>query len=205
MVKVLGICGSPRKSSTEYALEESLKAAEELGGVETEMLTLRGKKINFCIHDDKCIREGADHCTLWEDDWTKMYQRVFDADALLIASPVHSMGITGQLATFFDRFRANYILLQKDPEVFNRKVGAALTVGGTRNGGQETTINVIHGWFHTQGVTIVNGGMGTYSGGMIWSRDRHAEGAAEDEIGMENCKIIARRLAEVAKSLEGEG
>ena len=201
MVKILGICGSPRKSSTEYALEQSLAAAEAVGGIETEMLTLRGKKINFCLHDDKCIREGADHCTLWEDDWTKVYRKVFDADGLIIASPVHSMGITGQLATFFDRFRANWILLQKAPETFNRKVGAALTVGGTRNGGQETTINVIHGFFHTQGVTIVNGGMGAYSGGMVWSKDRMAEGAAEDEIGMENVKYIGQRVAEVALKL----
>lgn len=204
MTKVLGICGSPRKASTEYALEVALQAAGEIDGIETETLTLRGKTINFCLHDDKCVREGADHCTLWDDDWTKMYRKVFDADGLIIASPVHSMGITGQLATFFDRFRANWILLQRNPEVFNRKVGAAVTVGGTRNGGQETTVNVIHGFFHTQGVTIVNGGMGTYSGGMVWSRDKGAEGSKEDEIGMESCRTIGRRVAEVAKKISSE-
>jgi multimeric flavodoxin WrbA len=77
--------------------------------------------------------------------------------------------------------------------------GAAMAVGGTRNGGQETTINAIHGFFHTNGITIVNGGLGIYAGAAVWSQDRMAQGAQEDLKGMENARSIGRRLAMMAR------
>ena len=80
--------------------------------------------------------------------------------------------------------------------------GAALAVGGTRNGGQECAINTILGFYHTQGMPVVNGGLGVYAGAAVWSQDRMAEGAAEDEKGMENARAIGRRLALTAKALK---
>jgi multimeric flavodoxin WrbA len=42
MAKILGICGSPRKAATHYALTEALAAANKVPGVETTLLELRG-------------------------------------------------------------------------------------------------------------------------------------------------------------------
>ena len=47
MVKILGVCGSPRKAATEYALRQALDAASQVPGVEVELVTLRGKKLTF--------------------------------------------------------------------------------------------------------------------------------------------------------------
>ncbi len=44
MAKILGISGSPRNKSTEYALGEALKSIESRDGIETSMITLRGEK-----------------------------------------------------------------------------------------------------------------------------------------------------------------
>lgn len=44
MAKILGICGSPRKGATEYAVLEALKEAETIPGIETEYWSVRGKK-----------------------------------------------------------------------------------------------------------------------------------------------------------------
>ena len=49
---------------------------------------------------------------------------------------------------------------------------------------------------------MVNGGLGVYAGAAVWSQDRMAEGAAEDEKGMENARAIGRRLALTAKALK---
>ena len=43
MPKILGICGSPRKGATEYAVREALKSAEEIPGITTEFWSVRGK------------------------------------------------------------------------------------------------------------------------------------------------------------------
>jgi len=199
MVKVLGICGSPRKAATEYTLQRSLDAAASVAGVETEMITLRGKKLGFCIHCDKCLRENANYCLLHaDDDMTPLYDTFYAADAYIIASPVYEMNVTAQLATFFNRFRMTYGVLKNNPNYFQHKLGSAIAVGGTRNGGQEQTIAAIHGFYNTQGMTIVNGGLGIYAGVSVWSRDRKEEGAKEDTAGMENAEKLGRRIAEMA-------
>ncbi len=46
---------------------------------------------------------------------------------------------------------------QEDPDFFAHKVGAGITVGGTRNGGQEATMNSITNFFLTQGMTVCTG------------------------------------------------
>ena len=40
-VKILGIAGSPRKGNTEYLVQRALEAAESIGGVDTEFVSLR--------------------------------------------------------------------------------------------------------------------------------------------------------------------
>jgi len=207
-VKILGICGSPRKAASEYALTQALEAAAGVGGVggvETDMIELRGKTINFCIHCDKCLRDGADRCTLHHDDMSDFYDRFYFADGYIVSSPVYDMAIPGQLVTFFNRFRANYTLLKANPDYFMRKAGGAIAVGGTRNGGQESAIKVIHDFYNTMGMTVVNGSMAGYAGASIWSRDRKAEGAAEDEFGIANARALGHKVAQTAILLAGGG
>ncbi len=201
MIKIVGICGSPRNESTEYALRQALEAATAVGA-ETQLITLRRKTLNFCIHCNKCINEGKDYCILHNDDMTPLYQPFYEADGYLIASPVYDMGITGQLATFFSRFRATYTRLKDDQKYYSAKVGGALAVGGTRNGGQESTINCILNFYHTLGVTVVNGGMGCYGGAAIWSQDKKAQGAKEDLIGIKNARLMGEKVAEIAKVMK---
>ncbi|BCV21348.1 flavodoxin family protein [Moorella sp. Hama-1] len=206
MVKLLGICGSPRKAATEYILTEALQAAAEIEGVTTQLLTLRGKKINFCLHCDRCVKNELDYCPTFDDDMRPVYQTFYEADAYLLASPVYNMGASGQIVTFLNRFRPTYTILKKDPNYFSRKVGGAIAIGGTRNGGQETALNVLLGFYYTHGILVVSGGLGIYHGAAIWSQDRKVEGAREDVTGVANARTIARRVAEAAIMLKsGKG
>ena len=103
MVKILGICGSPRKRSAYSALEAALEAAKNSGEeVETELIELRGKKINPCIHCNNCLKKNMDRCTVYEDDMTPLYDKFYEADGILIASPVYEMNITAQTVIFMD-------------------------------------------------------------------------------------------------------
>lgn len=56
MAKIIGICGSTRKNATEYALRMALEEAEQVDGIEVELISLRGKKIDhleWLIRTDK--------------------------------------------------------------------------------------------------------------------------------------------------------
>ena len=70
MVKILGICGSPRRKSSYTALSAALKEAEAQGDVQTELVELRARKMQPCVHCNKCLRDESDRCTVFTDDMT---------------------------------------------------------------------------------------------------------------------------------------
>ena len=202
MVKILGICGSPRRKSSYVALQAALEAAKSAGDdIEVELVELRARKMNFCIHCNKCLRDQSDRCTVFKDDMTELYDKVYQADGLIIASPVYEMNITAQLTTFFDRFRSAWMLSIKDPDFFTHKVGAAIAVGGTRNGGQESTLNSILNCYYPQGITVGNGGSGMYTGPALWNPG-DGSGEMNDEAGMENVKILGKKVAKLARVMK---
>lgn len=196
MAKILGVCGSPRgKSGTAFALKESLKAAEKWG-VETELITLRGKKLNFCINCDKCIREESKKCLVYtDDDMSSYYDSFYEADGYLFACPVYEMSVTAQMSAFMDRFRPCWNILKNRGDYFYDKVGGAIAVGGSRNGGQEKTIARIHDFYHTMGIMIVNLGSPGFAGASLWSVHGSYEKLTEDEIGLADARRMGERVA----------
>ena len=89
----------------------------------------------------------------------------------------------------------------EDPDFFAHKVGAGITVGGTRNGGQEATMNSITNFFLTQGMTVCTGGSGMYSGPMLWNPgDGSTE--IEDPDGFRNCEILGRKMAKMSRIMK---
>jgi multimeric flavodoxin WrbA len=200
-IRLLGISGSPRKGATAFVVKEALEFAESLGGIETEFISLKGKKINFCLHCDYCVRtkEGC----IQKDDVSDLYPSMEAADAWLLATPVYQGSISGQLKTVLDRCRA---VVARNPNVFRNKVGAAIAVGGDRVGGQEPAIMAIHAFYLANRMIPVSGGpYGANLGGTVWSRDQRAEGAAADKVGMRSVQRTVERLIEVAKLLKPEG
>lgn len=194
-MKLLGISGSPRNAATTYVVRQALSFAETLGDVETEFVSVRGKKINFCIHCDYCVRK-QEGC-VFEDDVAKMYPRMEAADAWLLGTPVYQGTLSGQLKAVLDRCRA---VVAKDIDAFKNKVGAAVAVGGDRVGGQEPAIMAIHAFYLANKMIPVSGGpFGANLGGTIWSRDEGAEGAEGDQLGMESVRQTMRRLVELTE------
>lgn len=196
MVKILGVSGSPRKSGTEYMVQEALKAAEEIPGVTTEFITLRGKKIEFCLHCDRCIRKGVMYCQAHEDDDMKeLYPKIIEADGYILGSPVYQMNMSGQMLTFLNRWRPLWPLI-KDGHLKTR-VGGALVDGGTRHGGQENALEAINNFYMCFGMIPVSGGPWAYNGGAVWSQDKKVQGVQEDAVGMETVRVLGRRVGEV--------
>lgn len=193
MIKILGISGSPRKAATEYSLKESLSEVASIQDIETELILLRNHELNHCIHCDLCIKRESKFCLVHSENNKKIYEKFFEADGYLIASPVYSMNINAQLASFFNLMRPTWNILKNNPAYFWSKVGAAIAVGGTRHGGQELTLNTIHGFYHTYGIEVI-GGAHTYNGGTVWSKDKKQEGAQGDIEGIKTVRAIGQRL-----------
>jgi len=193
-VKLLGICGSPRKASTDYAVNEALKYAAEKYDVEADYFSAHGKKLNFCLHCDYCVREKQG--CVQKDDMQQLYDKLIWADAILIGTPVYQGTLSAQTKTLLDRCRA---LVASNPSVFTNKIGAALAVGGDRVGGQEAAIQAIIGFYLINGIIPVGGGsFGANFGATLWSHDRGADGVAEDAEGLRSLHKTMDRFVETA-------
>ena len=197
-IRLLGISGSPRTGSTDYIVQDALNhAKKKFEGIETEYFSAKGKKINFCIHCDFCIREkkGCIH----KDDMTELYPKLIKADAYILGSPVYQGNISGQLKTILDRTRA---MVAADPKVFQNKLGIAIAVGGDRVGGQESTIHAILDFYVLNGIVPVSGGFfGANLGGTVWSKDKGALGAQEDVEGVRSVHKSVNKLLKMAQKL----
>ena len=197
-VKILGISGSHRDGATNYCVQQALKAAEEISPcIETEFVSLRGKKIGHCVHCNACLKNSCP-CII-KDDFQEVYEKFLEADAYIIGTPVYQASATPLLQDFFSRIRPTGLAY---PGLIANRVGGAIATGGTRNGGQEFANLVIQNFYATFEILFTAGPMGNYSGAVVWSKDMKAEGAAADEMGMGRVLGLGRRIGEVAMILK---
>ncbi len=192
---LLGICGSPRKQGTEYAIKYALNYASEKYSFDTEFWSVRNKKINFCLHCDYCIREKKGCVN--KDDMEDLYSKLEEAKFYLYGTPIFQGNLSGQLKTVMDRCRA---IIAKNPNVFKNKIGAALAVGGDRSGGQEIAIRSILDFYQQNHIIPVSGGaFGANLGAGLWSRDLGKEGIEKDEEGLRTIRKVIKRMADFKK------
>ncbi|MFX1375657.1 MAG: flavodoxin family protein [Promethearchaeota archaeon] len=189
---LLGICGSPRKEGTDYALNYALQYATDKFGFDTEFWSVRSKNIMFCTHCNYCIREKKG--CINEDDVQKLYPSIESAKFLIIGTPVFQGNLSGQLKTVLDRFRA---LVAKNQNILKNKIGAAIAVGGDRNGGQEIAIRSILDFYQQNHILSVSGGaFGANLGASLWSNDLGMKGIESDKDGLRAIRKVIKRMAE---------
>ena len=185
---IVGICGSPRRQATEHVLREALSMLEKRG-FQTEFFTVSGKNIGFCQHCDYCLRKKE--CKLKDDMYT-LYPLLRIAEGLVIATPVYNGGMSAQTKAVMDRCRA---LFAADKNVFRRKIGMAIAVGGDRAGGQELAILQIITFYVLNGAIPVSGGaFGANLGATFWSKDKLTS-VKQDEEGFRSLRKTVTRFA----------
>ncbi len=204
-VTIVGISGSPRHhSNTEVMVSEALKAAEETGDVETQLLLLAGKKINPCLSCFKC-NEKRDFCIFrFQDDMHQVYEKYLAADGLIIGSPVYHLSISGILKNAIDRLgqgvNSKY---RATGRPWFAKVGGVLTQGMGRFGGQEYTLQFLVSHLLLMNNLVVAPGMGD-AVGAIGSFDnqpiREVGAIAQyDPAAIEQSRALGKRVAELTK------
>jgi len=189
LVNIVGIVGSPRKDgNTNHLVKEALQAAEEVGA-STELITLGDADIEPCVACDICKATGE--CAIY-DDMPNILAKLTESQGMIVGSPVYFGNVTSQLKMLIDRSRP----LRMDFKLKN-KIGGAISVGGSRNGGQETTISSIHQFMLIHDVIVVGDGapLAHYGGTGIGGSKGATEG---DEIGLETSRNLGRIVAQLA-------
>lgn len=195
-MKILGVACSPRKGeATCYALKECLAAAAEAQpDVETELIELAGLNIGGCVACGRCKDEPV--CSIG-DAFNDLVPRLSDPAVcgMVIATPVYLGMMTSQCKAFIDRS----VLLKRNGDRLRDRVGAVLSVGQVRNGGQELTIQAVQAALLTHDMICVSGA--SHFGAALWSGG--PGGIEGDETGLEAARGVGRRVAEVAAMQAG--
>jgi multimeric flavodoxin WrbA len=207
MIKILGICGSPRNGNSKFLLEEALDSAKLVDqDVEVEYYSIRGKMISGCVMCQACEKDGV--CVI-KDDYNELLQKWIEADVILYSVPVFHMGIPAQLKAFMDRlgnslfgryannFPTNAITLPK-----SLKVIGAIAQGAHVFSGQEHTITDIINHTLIMGCVPVTGDMWEcYIGAGGWTCNDIGRNALkkQSEDGMEDALVAVRASRSLAK------
>ena len=186
-MKIVGIVGSPRSGGntetlTRIALEEIRKE-----GLETELISLAEKKIAPCDGCGICRTNGKCHV---KDDFELIYEKMREADGIILATPVYFGAATPQMTSLISRCYA-YRGGGKHP--FENKVGGPIVVA--RRAGHNFTVAQLMFFFMIHGMIVP----GSTYWNVAFGREKGA--VVKDEEGVATIKHFGRKLAWLAKKI----
>lgn len=196
-VKIFGLSGSPIKDGNcDKLVRIALEAAKEIGGVETEFITLAGKKIAMCKHCQYCINNRT-HCRI-QDDAQPIWESIRTCDGIIIGAPTWLRTVSPPILILLSRCRYQ-MFFGFD---FRNKVAGALTVGWFGRGMDIATLEIMH--IATRFMMIpVAEGMATSSSTALGKRADYMEhGVLDDHAGVIQAKNVGYRVTEIAKMIK---
>lgn len=101
---VIGVNGSPRKNwNTGTLIENALEGAGSKGA-DTECINLYDIDYKGCKSCFSCKREGRGYGTCAQhDDLKPILGRIFEADAIILGTPIFYGSATGEMRSFLER------------------------------------------------------------------------------------------------------
>lgn len=190
-LKIIGVCCSPRTGkTTSAALALCLAAAKEKDpNIDTELIELGGLSIPAQLAAGLPLREGE------VDDFPEIAKKLADPSvaAIIVGSPVYFSNMSSLCKAFLERC----MVLRQDGFKLRNKVAGAVAVGGTRNGGQELTVQSIEAALMCQDMVVVGTGKPAgRAGATLWNVEDSIEA---DTFGKDTARSLGQRVAEVAR------
>jgi len=131
-MKVVLLCGSPRPNgNTSQVITECAHVIQE-HGLETEIISLAGKKIESCTACNRCAAEG--NCVL-EDDLSDVIDSIRGAEGFIVASPVYFGTARGDVMAALQRIG---MVSRSTDRFLTWKVGGPIAIA--RRSGHTATI-----------------------------------------------------------------
>ena len=189
-MKVLGIAGSLRPGSNTLKYVETAMETFQKGGIDTKVISLRGKEIKPCNGCYDCVKKG--YCTIKGDDFDDILAEMREAEGIILGSPVYLSSVVPQMMALLAR--ATFVAYWND-KFFSGKVGGPITVA--RRAGHNVAFSQLLLWFFINGVTV--------PGSTYWNVGVAGAGgakdAAEDEEGLATVVNFAGNMTELMKKI----
>lgn len=101
MGKILILTGSPRKGGNTDMLAKAFADGASANNT-VEIVSVADYRVNPCIGCNYCFQSDGNKC-FQKDDMCEVYDKMAEAETLVIASPIYFYGISSQLKAVIDR------------------------------------------------------------------------------------------------------
>ncbi|MEI0524446.1 flavodoxin family protein [Brachyspira murdochii] len=190
-MKVLAINGSARKDGNTAILVNIIFEELNKEGIETEMIQLARQVIEPCKACWGCAKKT--NCVHRNDNFQEYFDKMKNADCIILASPVYSANISSNLQAFLER--ASVISdMHRDKNLFKYKAGAS--VCASRRGGALNAIDAMNHFLIIQDMFLAGSSYWTFAFG------KDIEDVKNDAEGIKTIKNLGINIAYLMKALE---
>ena len=189
-MKVLAINSSARKDgNTAILLERALKELRK-EGIATELIQLAGQIIEPCKACWACGDQG--NCVHRKDQFREIFDKMKEADGILLGSPVYSANISANMQALLERAA---VVGDMNPGLLTHKVGAAVTA--VRRGGALNAVDAMNHFFLNHEMIVVGSTYWNMAYGQL------PGDVEKDAEGLANMANLGKNMAWLLKALNG--
>lgn len=187
-MKVIGINGSARKDGNTAILMNKVFEKLNQEGIETELVQFAGQVMEPCKACFAC--GGQKNCVHRKDRFPEVFDKLKEADGILLGSPVYSANVSANMQAFLERAA---VVCDMNPGLLTHKAGAA--VAAVRRGGALQAIDTMNHFFLNHEMYVV----GSTYWNMVYGQ---MPGDVErDQEGLENMRNLGENMAKLIKVL----
>lgn len=190
-MKVLAINSSARKDGNTAILIGTVFEELNQEGIETEMVQLSGKIIEPCKACWAC--GGRKNCVHKKDTFQEIFEKMTQADGILLGSPVYTANISANMQALLER--ASVVAdMNRSENLFQHKVGAAVTAA--RRGGALSALDAMNHFFMLQNMFVVGSSYWPMSYGQM------PGDVQSDSEGLETMRNLGQNMAYLLNALD---
>ncbi|MBO7601559.1 MAG: flavodoxin family protein [Bacteroidaceae bacterium] len=190
-MKVLLINGSAhQKGNTFLALSEAAATLEK-NGIETEIVQIGTKAVRGCIGCGQCQIKQLGHCVFNDDICNRIVEKLDDADALIVGSPVYYGQPNGSVLSLIQR-----MFFSAGAKVQNKPAAAVCVC---RRGGATAAFETLNLPFQMMNMPVVT----SQYWNIVYGREPGQ--AALDTEGMQTMRTMANNMAWLLKKIHASG
>ncbi len=187
-MKVVGINGSARKGGNTATIIGKVFNELNKDGVETELIQLADYEIQPCRGCFACKDRG--NCVFANDGFAEIFNRMVEADGIILGSPVYSADVSAKMKAFLER---DGVVVATNPGLLRHKVGAS--VAAVRRGGGMTTVDTMNHFMLNKEMIVV----GSTYWNMVYGKT--VGEVLNDEEGMANMRNLGENMRFILKRI----
>lgn len=186
-MKVLLLNGSPKKEGCTYTALKVIADRLEEQGVEAEIFHAAGKPVTGCTACGQCGNNGH-RCVFDNDGVNEALEKLKEADALIVGSPVYYASPNGSIISFLDRlFYAGSMYAAYKP---------AAAIVSARRAGTTATLEVLNKYFSFAKMPLISSNYWNMVHGNC------PEDVKKDEEGLQIMRTLADNMVWILKCIE---